>query len=121
MRHLDYVPNGDYFIPALEAPEPLEHPIGKYGRMRQDYLQNFHPITFSSLVLNDKLYHHLSEIEQAANRRLEGMMTMLAQDAGATEQLKASDPMKWVGLMNACKAQAEEVILHELIYCEDEV
>ena len=42
-------------------------------------------------------------------------MPELASEAGATEALKARDPMKWVGLMNACKAQAEEVILAELI------
>ncbi len=43
-------------------------------------------------------------------------MPQLAKVAGATEQLKASDQMKWVGLMNNCKAQAEEIIMKELIY-----
>ena len=36
--------------------------------------------------------------------------------AGATENLKARDPLKWVGLMNTCKTQAEEVVSDELIY-----
>lgn len=120
MSHLNYIPNGDYLIPALEAPETLEQPIGKYGIMRRAYLQKNRPASFSCLVLSGKLYPHLLEIEQAANHRLEVMMLMLAQEAGATEQLKADDPMRWVGLMNTCKAQAEEIILHELIYCEDE-
>lgn len=120
MSHLNYIPNGDYLIPALEVPEPLEQPIGKYGRMRRAYLQKNHSATFSRLVLSGKLYPHLLEIDQAAAHRLEVMMPMLAQKAGATEQLKADDPMRWVGLMNACKAQVEEIILHELIYCEDE-
>ena len=48
--------------------------------------------------------------------RLDHMIPALAESAGATEALKAADPMKWVGLMNACKAQAEEIILEELIY-----
>ena len=39
----------------------------------------------------------------------------LAKEAGATEELKVSDPMKWVGLMNTCKAQAEEILMAELI------
>lgn len=43
-------------------------------------------------------------------------MPQLARSAGATEALKATDPMKWVGLMNSLKAQAEEVILTELVY-----
>ena len=42
-------------------------------------------------------------------------MPKLAKEAGATEELKASDPMKWVGLMNTCKAQAEEILMAELI------
>ena len=36
--------------------------------------------------------------------------------AGVTEELKAHDPMRWVGLMNTLKAQAEEIIENELIY-----
>ncbi|WP_304584181.1 TnpV protein, partial [Acutalibacter muris] len=59
---------------------------------------------------------HLTEIEQAANRRLELLMPQLKESMGLTEQMKAIDPMKWVGLMNNAKAKAEEVILSELIY-----
>ena len=32
------------------------------------------------------------------------------------EELKATDQMKWVGLMNTLKAQAEEIILNELVF-----
>ncbi|MGM9627793.1 MAG: TnpV protein, partial [Faecousia sp.] len=70
----------------------------------------------NSLILSEKLYPHLREIDETANSRLERMMPELMQSAGVTEALKASDPMKWVGLMNSLKAQAEEVILTELIY-----
>ena len=58
---------------------------------------------------------HLLEIDETAQSRLEQMMPQLAKEAGATEELKASDPMKWVGLMNTCKAQAEEILMAELI------
>ena len=61
-------------------------------------------------------YPHLLEIDETANSRLEQMMPQLAAAAGATEQLKARDPMKWVGLMNTCKAQAEEILMAELNY-----
>ena len=47
---------------------------------------------------------------------LSNIVPFLAKDAGATETLKAAGPMKWVGLMNTCKAQAEEIVKHELIY-----
>ena len=68
------------------------------------------------MCIRDRLYPHLREIDETANRRLERMMPELMQSAGVTEALKASDPMTWVGLMNSLKAQAEEVILTELIY-----
>ena len=71
---------------------------------------------WNSLILSEKLYPHLREIDETANRRLDQMMPELMRSAGVTEALKASDPMKWVGLMNSLKAQAEEVILTELIY-----
>ena len=115
MAELTYSRNGDYLIPDLSLNE-TEQPIGKYGRMRKAYLKEHRPILWNSLILSEKLYPHLLEIEQTAQSRLELMMPELAKAAGVTEALKASDPMKWVGLMNNCKAQAEEIILNELIY-----
>lgn len=97
----------------IEVPE---QPLGKYGRMRQKYLKEHRPILWNQMILEETLFPHLLEIEQAAQSRLEQMMPELAAEAGATESLKASDPMKWVGLMNTCKAQAEEIVLSELIY-----
>ena len=72
-------------------------------------------ILYNQMLLSEKLYQHLLEIDETAQSRLEQMMPQLAKEAGATEQLKASDPMKWVGLMNTCKAQAEEILMAELI------
>ena len=65
--------------------------------------------------MEGKLYAHLLETEDAANDLLERMMPGMAKEAGATEDLKARDPMRWVGLMNCCKAQVEEIIFAELI------
>lgn len=56
------------------------------------------------------------EIDQAAVNRMEEIVPKLAKQAGATEELKATNPMCWVGLMNTCKAQAEEIVMNELIY-----
>ena len=115
MAELTYSRNGDYLIPDLSLNE-TEQPIGKYGRMRKAYLKEHRPILWNSLILSEKLYPHLLEIEQTAQSRLELMMPELAKAAGVTEALKASDPMKWTGLMNSCKAQAEEIILNELVF-----
>ena len=116
MADLTYSRKGDYYIPDLTLKDQPDKPIGKYGRMRKRYLKEYRPGLYSSLILSEKLYPHLLEIDEAAHRRLEMMMPKLMKSAGVTEQLKASDPMKWVGLMNTLKAQAEEIILSELIY-----
>ena len=113
---LTYTQMGDVLIPNLTLGEQPDRDLGKYGRMRRTYLKEYRPGLFNRLTLNGTLFNHLLEIEDTANSRLEQMMPGLAEAAGATEQLKASDPMKWVGLMNNCKAQAEEIIRAELIY-----
>ena len=99
----------------LKLSQQPEKPLGKYGRMRKTYLKEHRPILYNQMLLSEKLYPHLLEIDETAQSRLEQMMPQLAKEAGATEDLKASDPMKWVGLMNTCKAQAEEILMAELI------
>ena len=112
---LTYMQNGDYLIPNLTAEEPMEM-LGKYGRMRQRYLEQHKPILFQTMLLNGELTAHLREIDKTANKQLNSLMQALAKEAGATEQLKAADQLAWVGLMNNLKAQAEELILTELVY-----
>ena len=91
-------------------------PVREYVRMRQRYLKEHRPGLYSSLILSEKLYPHLLEIDRAARERMDAMLPRMMEAAGVTEELKARDPMRWVGLMNTLKAQAEEVIFQELIY-----
>ena len=74
------------------------------------------PILFNELVLSDKLLEHRAEIDEAARNRMELIVRSLAEQNGVTEQLKAENQMEWVRQMNACKAQAEEIVKVELIY-----
>ena len=113
---MTYTRNGDYLIPDLSLTETEQKPLGKYGRLRKTYLKEHRPILWNKMILSETLYPHLREIDETANRRLEQMMPELMKSAGVTESLKASDPMMWVQTMNSLKAQAEEVILNELIY-----
>lgn len=116
MSELTYRTSGDYLIPELSLSETAETPLGKYGRMRKAYLKEHRPVLFTNLLLSEKLYPHLREIDETAQNRLETMMPKLMEAAGISEKLKAENPMQWVGLMNNCKSQAEETILRELIY-----
>ena len=111
---LNYMMKDEVLLPELSLPET--EPIGRYGRMRQKYLREHRLILWNQMVLNGTLWPHLHEIEEAAQSRIDLMLPKLAAEAGATEELKAADPMKWTGLINSSKAQAEEVVLNELIY-----
>ena len=117
MTELTYTKNGDYRIPDLKlSEEPGSKPLGKYGMLRKSYLQEHRPILWPPMILSETLFPHLREIDETARQRLEQMMPELMKSAGVTEELKARDQMKWVGLMNSLKAQAEEIILSELVY-----
>ena len=116
MSELTYIQNGDYLIPNLTLQVTEERPLGKYARMRRTYLKEHRPGLWEYMVLSEELFPHLWEIDEAATNRMEELMPKLAKEAGATEELKMRDPMRWVGLMNNCQAQAEEIILSELVY-----
>ena len=112
--HITYIQNSDYLIPNIVIRKTK--PLGHYGRLRKAYLEMHRPILFNELVLSDKLFEHCAEIDEAARNRMELIVRSLAKQYGVTEQLKAENQMEWVRQMNACKAQAEEVVKAELIY-----
>ena len=114
MTELTYTRSGDYLIPNLSLQETGMKPLGKYGRMRKKYLQEHRPVLWNSMILSEKLYPHLREIDETANRRMEQLMSELLASAPAPD--KETQQMAWVQHMNALKAQAEEIILTELIF-----
>ena len=116
MSELNYKRNGDYLLPDMGLTEAERKPLGKYGIMRQQYLEKNRPGLYTRLILSGRLMEHLQEIDETAHSRLESLMSLLTKRQGVTEELKARDQMAWVGAMNSLKNQAEEMILTELIY-----
>ena len=115
---IQYIRAGDYFIPDLELPEETR-PIGKWGRMRREYLKEHKPIQYNCLLLSGELWTYLADLNEQAQDRLARVIEQMKTDEGISEALKASDPMAWVGAMNNIRNRAEEIILQELIYGED--
>ena len=113
---LRYVKTGDCYIPDLSLPEE-NYTIGKYGRLRRNYLKEHRPIIFNSLILSGELYPHISEIDRVCVERLELLIRQMADREGVTEALKASDQFEWVGQMYSIQNRAEEIVLNELVYC----
>ena len=115
---IQYIRVGDYFIPDLELPEE-SRPIGKWGRMHREYLKEHNPIQYNCLLLSGELWTYLADLNQQAQDRLERMIDQMKMAERVTEELKAADPMAWVGAMNNIRNRAEEIILQELIYGEN--
>ena len=116
MNEITYSRNGDYMIPDIAMDEQPMERIGKYGMMRKRFLKENHKGTYSHLLMSGKLTEHLLEIDGTAREQVGQIMAQMAKTEGLTEELKASDQMAWVGLMNSIKHRAEETVLTELIY-----
>ena len=112
---IDYILVGDYYIPDLKLPEE-NRPIGKFGRLHREFLKEKYPARYSELILSCKLWSYLADVNEQAQERLDTIIAQMKVAEGVTEELKARDPMRWVGLMNTLKAQAEETILTELVF-----
>ena len=111
---LTYTTRGDYLLPDLSVPESPK--IGKYGMLRRSYLREHRDGIYTGMLLSGKLNGHLEEIDRTANEMMNRLTTELAKAQGVTESLKAWDQMKWVGLMNNIRNQAEEIVMTELVY-----
>ena len=112
-RNVTYSTVGDYLLPNLTLNQPRK-PLGKYGRLRRTYLKDHRPVLYNTMLLNGTLYPHLMELEQTAESQMQQMMTELLKQTPATD--KEQNQMAWVQHMNSLKAQAEELVLTELIY-----
>ena len=111
--NLNYTQTGDYLLPNLTLHQP-KNPLGKYGRMRLNFLKQQHPVLYNTMLLNGSLYPTLTELEQTAVAMKEQLMTELLAKNSAPD--KEQNQMAWVQHMNSLKAQAEELVLTELIY-----
>ena len=108
-----YTKRGDYQIPDLQLTTGEMPMIGKYGRMRRAYLRENHPLLLNDLILTETLFSHLQEIQQTAAARMELLMRQLLQKNPAPD--KERNPLNWTRHMNSLKAQAEEIVIAELI------
>ena len=112
---LDYTLYGDYYLPVLELPKE-QSPIGRWGKMRLEYLKEHRPGLYTRLILSGKLGSHLADVDEQAEVRFDVVMDGYKRLYGISEKLKADDQMRWVQMMNLARAEAEQGILYEIIY-----
>ena len=113
---ITYRMQNGYQVPNLLMPQTPEVHLGKYAELRREYLKKHRRVLYTNLKTSGKLTEHLSEIEQTAQRMVEQAVAQMARAEGVTEELKATDPLRWTGLMNNLRHSAEELALTDLIY-----
>ena len=99
---------------TIENEEPPA--LTKYGRMRERYLRGHKKVLYCNLLTSGKLYEHLAEIDTSACNMAEYLIKEMAKKQGVTEELKATDMMRWIGLMNNIRACADEIVLNDIVY-----
>ena len=102
-------------IPEIKLPEQTEYQIGKYGRMHLDYIKQHRRGRYTTLLIEGKLNTRLHEIDLEANEMLETIIHRLTAERGIDENMKALDMLRWVAEMNNIKANAEEIVLREVV------
>ncbi len=116
-KYIWYERIGDYYIPVLTLSSEEQRPIGKWGRMHRDYIKEHRPILFNDLILSGHLWVYLVDLNEQAQERLDTIMEQMKITEGVTEELKRTHQMEWVRRCNNIHNRAEEIILHEMIYC----
>ena len=111
-----YTRVGDFLIPDLVLEEQPEGQIGKYGRMRLEYLKKWKKSLYNDLLLSGKLQQHLLDIDRDAREEFEVIVRQMAKAEGVAEKLKKQNQMEWVRQMNSICNRAEEIIRNDLIY-----
>ena len=113
---IEYHLEGDYYIPNLVMPKQEKITLNKYGRMRLNYLKEHKKADYTIMLMNGTLNAHLKEIQEIADNKVQQIINDLKAKSDLTEDMKNTDMLYWVGIMNSIKAQAEEIVFSELIY-----
>ena len=113
---IKYELRGEQYYPMLEISEQTNYEIGKYGHLHLEFIKKHRSGTYTTLLTEERLNEHLHAIDEQAHQQIDLHIAQTAKRMGATEELKTSDPMRWVQMMNSIKASAEKIVLKEVVY-----
>ncbi len=113
---IEYTKVGDYYMPNLVLKKEEKIILNKYGRMRLKFLKENKKAEYMIMFTKGTLNKHLKEIQETAEKRIDIIIEQLKQQNNLTEEMKNTDQLYWVSMMNNFKNTAEEIVLNELIY-----
>ena len=113
---IKYELRGEQYYPMFDLGKQITYEIGKYGHLHLDFIKKHRRGTYTTLLTEGSLNELLHSIDEQANEQIDLHIAQMAEQMGVAEELKASDPMRWVQMMNNIKASAEEIVLKEVVY-----
>ena len=111
-----YTMQGDYRLPNITLPAEEERPIGVWGKRRLRYLKQHHKALYYNLLTSGKLHSHLTDVDEEAQSLFSRLVKEYAEKEGIAEQLKATDPMKWVQKMNSIRERVMEAVCKDVVF-----
>ena len=111
-----YTMQGDYRLPNLLPPTEEERPIGVWGQRRLRYLKHHRKVLYYNLLTSGKLHSHLADVEEQAQDLFSRLVKEYVEKEGITEQLKATNQMKWVQKMNNIRERVMEMVNSEILF-----
>lgn len=111
-----YTMQGDYRLPNLILPTEEERPIGVWGQRRLNYLKYHRKVLYYNLLTSGKLHSHLVDVKEQAQDLFSRLVKEYAEKEGITEQLKATDQMKWVQRMNNIRERVMETVYSDVVF-----
>ena len=113
---IKYELRGEQYYPMFDLGEQATYEIGKYGKLHLEFIKKHRRGTYTTLLTEGRLNEYLHNIDEQAHEQLDLHVAQMTVQMGVTEELKASDPMRWVQMMNNIKSLAEEIVLKEVVY-----
>lgn len=113
---IEYTKVGDYYMPNLVLKKKEKVNLNKYGRARLNFLKKNRKAEYTIMFVNGTLNKHLKEIQETAGERIDIIIEQLKERDNLTEEMKNTDQLYWVSMMNNFKNTAEEIVYKELIY-----
>ena len=113
---ITYTKKGNYYFPNLILDPEEKIVLNKYGRMRLKFLKENKKAEYTIMFTKGTLNKHLKEIQETAEERIDLIINQLKEKNHLTEEMKNTNQLYWVGMMNNFKNTAEEIVLNELIY-----
>lgn len=113
---ISYTLRGDYYLPDLALPAEEQQPIGIWGQRHLRYIREHRKALYTGLLLDGKLNSYLADLNEQAEDMFFRLVKELAEKENVTEELKATDMMLWVRMMNNIRNRATEIVNADIIY-----